>query len=159
MTTTEAKQKAIREAYIETFVISGTSNEEAESKWTIISPFIQEDGYCLMYNEQSEKVSPNLQDLGFKHDYDNYLHGGIDPKTNEIKWRPKSLSGIETNNGWISIESEKDLPSDGHYWTINKNGAMNNSPRLTDELCNDTEYWLSTFTHYQPIVKPSKPIY
>ena len=26
--------------------------------------------------------------------------------------RPKSLEGIESNNGWIRIESEEDLPKD-----------------------------------------------
>lgn len=73
--------------------------------------------------------------------------------------RPISLSGIETNNGWIAIESENDLPPDGHYWTINKNGEINASPKLVDETCNDNQYWISTFTHYQPILKPKPPIY
>lgn len=74
-------------------------------------------------------------------------------------WRLTSLKEIETNNGWITIESEKDLPPDGHYWTINILGVMNASPKLVDETCNDNQYWLSTFTHYQPIVKPKPPIY
>src|SRR5690554_2905829 len=37
------------------------------------------------------------------------------------KIRPKSLQGIETNNGWIKIESEADLPKEtGHFWVCNK---------------------------------------
>jgi len=62
-------------------------------------------------------------DTGYFHGYfcnglDEILEGfGI--KENEIdydldfdgvgKFRPKSLQGIENNNGWIKIESESDL--------------------------------------------------
>lgn len=33
--------------------------------------------------------------------------------SNITKWRPKSLSGIEDNNGWTKIESIDDLPEKG----------------------------------------------
>ena len=65
---------------------------------------------------------------------------------------------IEDNNGWIKIESEEDLPKDGHYWVITKEGILTDSPKDKD-LFQDNSYWLSNFTHYQPIVKPKPPIY
>ena len=35
----------------------------------------------------------------------------IDMEFGEFRCRPKSLQGIENNNGWIKIESEEDLPN------------------------------------------------
>lgn len=66
--------------------------------------------------------------------------------------RPKSLSGIETNNGWIKIESEADLPKDGWHWTLS---IIENEPFQTHYEDIDIRY----HTHYQPIQKPQSPIY
>ncbi len=80
-------------------------------------------------------------------------------------WRPISLQGIENNNSWIKIESEDDLPKEIiNCWvkTI-KNGIINTvvlyncyGKVFTDGIIN--QKW-SEFTHYQPIIKPSSPIY
>ena len=72
--------------------------------------------------------------------------------------RPKSLSGIENNNGWIKIESEADLPrEDGFYnlCNIDKDGYLPAEP-LGILI---TFYNTKTITHYQPIEKPKPPIY
>lgn len=127
--------------------------------WEAVKEYVDEDGRCMMYDSFGTKLNPNFQEMGFsREDVESKLDSGCNGKS-ELTYRPKSLYGIEDNAGWIKIESESDLPSDGYYWTINKNGVMNDSPRITDDLCNDTEYWLSTFTHYQPIVKPNSPLY
>ena len=40
------------------------------------------------------------------------------------KYRPKSLAGIETNNGWIRIESEDDLPKkENALWIRYEDGS------------------------------------
>lgn len=71
-------------------------------------------------------------------------------------FRPKSLQGIENNNGWICIESEEDLPKeDCIYWVVKDNSIT------------EMENWEITLnfhnkrnlTHYQPIEKPKPPIY
>lgn len=71
-------------------------------------------------------------------------------------WIPKSLRGIENNNGWIKIESEDDLPKeDLVYWVVKDNQII------------DMEVWeislafhnKRNITHYQPIEKPKPPIY
>lgn len=73
------------------------------------------------------------------------------------KIRPKSLEGIEDNNGWIKIESEDDLPKKGtncHF--ILKNGVCGVFVDL-----DDSEYLTlrNRGTHYQPIEKPKPPLH
>ena len=85
---------------------------------------------------------------------------GIDLEFNGIYCRPKSLQGIENNNGWISIESEKDLKELPKTYQ-SYHGAFN-------EFIYDTTFNYQTLlkkyaekelTHYQPIIKPNRPIY
>ena len=77
-------------------------------------------------------------------------------------WRPLSLQGIETNNGWIKIESEEDLPTiEGSYFVFSK---VNYKPYyridiFTGRLSNSFENGKSCFSHYQQIIKPQPPIY
>lgn len=79
----------------------------------------------------------------------------LNVKNNTI--RPKSLQGIEDNNGWTRIESEDDLPKEnGMYHVYYSDGVI--SSRFYHAKHND---WLNEpkATHYQPIVKPKPPIY
>jgi len=72
---------------------------------------------------------------------------------------PKSLQGIETNNGWVRIESEEDLPlldDESEFWIANENEIFD----FTAYSLQVQRKWENkTLTHYQPIVKPEKPIY
>jgi len=80
------------------------------------------------------------------------------------KFRPKSLNGIENNNGWIKIESESDLPKgNGTFWILDKvlgvrSGEWKQAPNEIEhkKAC---EFWIKRATHYQPIIKPQPPIY
>jgi len=93
-------------------------------------------------------------DLGFDNDeVDRY--GDMD------LWRPKSLQGIESNNGWISINSEKDLPSEnGYYWFYTIENPRIVTHNITDGIGETGKIWYpATFSHYQPIVKPNPPIH
>lgn len=71
-------------------------------------------------------------------------------------YRPKSLQGIENNNGWIKIESEADLPKEygSDYWVV-----FNGKILQINRNLNNTEFWKHNITHYQPINKPLKPLY
>ncbi len=88
-------------------------------------------------------------------------HFDIDKNTGLI--RPKSLQGIESNNGWISINSEKDLPSeDEFYWVFDGLGIYfsffkSKHKEFIDQTDNECAFY--NITHYQPIVKPLKPIH
>lgn len=68
--------------------------------------------------------------------------------------RPKSLKGIEENNGWIL-----GLPTEetDNVWLMTKDAGI---------VCSNYEYmkgdeahWIENVTHYQPIEKPELPIY
>ena len=77
-----------------------------------------------------------------------------------IKQRPKSLQGIENNNGWTKIESEDDLPkTDLECYVTNNIGRIQFGEFEAETqrfFVNDTR----TFpTHYIPVVKPIFPIY
>lgn len=111
--------------------------------------------------------------------YRGYFSNGIDDITNEFgdivdlidydidmsgigKFRPKSLQGIETNNNWIKIESEKDLPEQGSYEY--KVGTMINSKFYLSggvyDIKEVNQSWdEDKITHYQKITKPEPPIF
>lgn len=75
--------------------------------------------------------------------------------------RPKSLRGIETNNGWIKIESEDDLPDEiCGLWEVVINGEQkfiellkDNKSRLYKDFVRDG------ITHYKIKEKSTPPIY
>lgn len=84
-----------------------------------------------------------------KYDQQHYLEGAY--------IRPKSLKGIENNNGWIKIESEKDLPKEnGECFVIDSTGKIEIVHYRYLRNC-ILEGW--PYTHYQPINKPLKPLY
>ena len=80
-------------------------------------------------------------------------------KTTDVVDMLKIIQAIETNNGWIKIEREDDLPkSNDKYWIIDKSKDI----EMLKFDSKDDGYmiiWKSQFTHYQPIVKPEPPIY
>lgn len=73
----------------------------------------------------------------------------------------KWLQGIENNNGWIRIESEANLPKEvGYYLVYNGTNTLIielNSISFKSKLIE--QFKKDGFTHYQPIVKPNKPLY
>lgn len=97
-------------------------------------------------------------------------------------YRPKSLKGIENNNGWIKIESETDLPKDKeicHFVTCGdfEDQFVGFIDKIMDEVFFVDKYYVASYdefnkpilklnswipsqiTHYQPVEKPQPPIY
>ena len=131
MNNLEAKQEAIKKAY-------GEYLEE-------VRRCIDEKGWC----------SFNLKKY-FKEDL-------IDSKVyrDKLLYRPKSLQGIENNNGWIKVESEADLPkNDDDYWVMTsiKDDEVQQLSNLIVIRCLNLEKNIK-ITHYKPIEKPKSPIY
>ena len=138
------KEEKIKEAYIEVF---------GEKRIRYIMNYV--------YKENGFIVGFVLLDL--KLDIKNEK---LERKFNGVvySYRPKSLQGIENNNGWIKIESEEDLPKictydmskfKLMYWT---NGGQYEA--------NDYKKWILHYshlkiTHYQfiPIIKLNEPLY
>jgi hypothetical protein len=77
-------------------------------------------------------------------------------------YRPKSLDGIEDNNGWIEIDSKDDLPKeDIDCYFILKSNKVILSGRFRGS-CFDyaTRYYdENDVSYYQEIIKPREPLY
>ena len=122
------KRKAIKQAY--------------GKFWDILKFYVDEDGW--VWKERAfldytyDEISKHIE---FEH------------IESEDVCRPKSLSGIENNQGWIKLEGKpNEIEYDGDVWIINKNGGI--------EINLNHEYLeLGYATHYQPIIKPKPPIY
>lgn len=94
------KEEKIQETYLELI---------GEENYNFLKNQINENGVCKIMDEHHNFITPKttLMDLGFKRD-DEKITSWIDSDGGYFV--PKSLQGIENNNGWIKIESEDDLP-------------------------------------------------
>ncbi len=143
-----AKQIAIRKAYGEYWEqFPDTAKHQAIcNNGYIIERFLNNESGSLL--DCIEMVYVDVYE-----DDDNYVR----------VYRPKSLQGIESNNGWIRIESEEDLPKEsGDYWVYETNGAIGirfymSVPQKWGN--HEMEVKNPQVSHWQPIVKPEKPIY
>jgi hypothetical protein len=112
-----------------------------EEKYNLIKYAIKENGYidCVKNPEISKII--------------NAIQKGICWGTTD--YMPSNLKGIFSNNGWIKIESEEDLPKeDCDVWCI-----IGNSVHLRRFHLNTKNWWILYISHYQPIVRPLLPIY
>lgn len=117
------------------------------------------------YGEYWELFSTEEQDLilknkGWVSKFNHPLHWEME-KFYEIEtlaygvgtsWRPKSLQGIENNNGWIKIESEEQydkLENGSYHWYNIEKDVYDDGDLMS----------YGVFTHYQPIEKPKPPIH
>ena len=85
-------------------------------------------------------------------------------KKESLVYRPISLSGIESNNGWIRIEEDgSNLPKEKTKCHFIIRGFEENEYLGYFEFNlfwnKDQAYSLKIVTHYQPIIKPKPPIY
>ena len=133
MTNLEAKQEAIKKAYGE--------------YWEAVKDFVDENGW-IDFLEDIQRI------MYFFHDSDNI-------EVFKSTWRPKSLQGIENNNGWIKIESEEVLPKNDMYVHIIFNKKVNIAFLCNGELYNPNKvkYYRKGVTHYKPIEESTLPIY
>jgi len=104
----------------------------------------------LKYNNGWLKIKPGQ----FSSKYDRCDLLKLTSSVQSI--RPKSLSGIENNNGWVEITCETVL-TEGHiYWFYN----MPQQAIWTPFINHEKEFYSKEFaTHYQSITKPKNPIY
>jgi hypothetical protein len=140
MTNEEAKQQAIKNAYGE--------------YWELVKNHVDSNGFLKYGDIRNETIGLKdseieITDYNFNIDFE--------------VWRPKQLQGIESNNKWIRIESENDLPKDDcKCWVITSSGEEYMALYLDGcqkfwELM-DLDFQLYP-THYMPIVTPDKPVY
>lgn len=132
------------------------------------------EAYGLLWDIMPEKAKNDaFRDFGFICTDDFYLitngynFSEIETKEKTLHFsyhRPKSLQGIEDNNGWTRIESEDDLPKEGVYcWVVDEKGNIrkNIHYNFVYKTFQETFPYIRDIkvTHYQPIFKPKPPIY
>ncbi|MDV3901197.1 hypothetical protein CMT89_08335 [Elizabethkingia anophelis] len=121
------------------------------------------------YGEYWEKLSEEAKDFVLSNDgYVSYWHWShfnmdfdFDLKTGGL-YRPKSLSGIETNNGWTRVESEDDLPKDRSKEDLLISTETGEVLVASSKYLSDSEirrYWVKTVSHWQKLIKPNPPIF
>jgi hypothetical protein len=130
--------------------------------WGTVENYVNSDGWCSQF----------LEYLGI-----NVF--GDEAEYTTINWRPKSLQGIEDNNGWIKVKNERELPSDLEVCHFIPCGSfeeqftgfikddevyfVDSNLRVNKDDEQDLIYlnsWLKCqITHYQPIQKPNSPLH
>lgn len=125
-----------------------TKEEKIKEAWgelyESLKEFIDENGFyngdCTLLNDSffHETFTVNLE--------------------KEFSNRPKSLKNIENNNGWIKIDSKKDLPKSDqiHYLVFSKNEIKKSSFNVHQV---EAGYQFGEITHYKPIIVDKPPIY
>lgn len=107
--------------------------------------------YCVNGIEDIIAEFPTIKDkIEFEHsEYDL------------IKWKPKSLKGIEDNNGWIKIETIDDLPKTigTDCWFVHNGKKVKGLYLDNTFTCGFTHFKWETISHYYPIVEPEDYIY
>lgn len=124
------------------------------------------------YGELYPKKQNHIREDGSIDSY--YLSGddkkSIDFETTKIGRgyyyvRPKSLKGIENNNGWIKIESEEDLPEQGGEYTVFRMSKKSRATYCKNDrwMIPENDYPKTTFqhgiTHYRKKEIIPNPIY
>ena len=141
MTNLEAKKEAIKKGYgnyYETF-----KEEIDENGWIGLSRYGFEEDWC-----KEEKFDKMTYEIFFEDSFEDEMRF----------FRPKSLEGIDNNNGWIRIESEDDLPKvQDSFYVCFKNGEIIQRYFIPNNK-HSKEDWRN-ITHWQPIEKPKPPIY
>jgi len=114
--------------------------------WESLKEFVDDDGWCKKRIEHEERMLKkdiiDVQIVG---------HG-------QYFYRPKSLQGIETNNGWKKIESEADLPSLKDELIIFRDESGLTTTWQSDDILETPKYFMR-YSHYKIKEKDLPPIY
>lgn len=70
-----------------------------------------------------------------------------------FKHRPKSLQGIEDNNGWVFLTEKR--PQEGEFCFVIMNGYIS----IKQYHLIQYAWWDMYVTHYQSIINPKPPIF
>ena len=91
-------------------------------------------------------------DITDKIDYDIDMSG-------VGKFRPKSLHGIENNNGWVKIESIEDLPKENGLKCLFLNKNNMHTTYISDDVLYDSDWFFRRYTHWKIKNEFKYPLY
>ena len=125
--------------------------EKAYGKsWNVLKDYINENGFVDCVKNRKISLIPYFEVLELEF------------KENQV--RPKTLQGIENNNGWVTIYRKNDMPQfDCDCFIIDKikgiiTGQWKQAPNsIEDEKARS--FWIDKATHYRIIDKPKLPLY
>lgn len=107
------------------------------------------------YGEHYDKFKDSIDENGWTEDA---IYDFLVCEWHPDKWgkaRPKSLAGLENNNGWTKIEDIEKVPTEKCWIYKEWSGDL-----FIGFFYNEYGYNAhKDATHYQPIVKPKPPIY
>jgi len=133
-----AKQDKIKEVYGE--------------HWESIKDFVDENGRLkviwghISFYPQYAKLASAIKNSNIEFEGDYYA-------------RPKSLQGIEDNNGWTKIESEDDLPKEKGLICEFLNKNKKTATYVSVDRVYDKDWFLRRYTHWRPKEILKLPIY
>lgn len=123
--------------------------EDAGVDWDKISRKVDDNGFADMYY-----VNPIFTNLA-GNDIES-----MDADDKHCRfWRPITLKGIETNNGWTRIESEKDLPTEEGWYEVCKSWNPEENFEYYYPDSADSRSQLMTYSHYKKVTRSQPPIY
>lgn len=135
-----------------------TKEEKIKEFWGVVDSEISDDGWlyygyaCNGWDDVENWLKENKFDTN-KNNYDMIYDECDNGDLIGIQIRPKSLNGIENNNGWLKLENESDRYPDEDVWVCNYNG--NKKAFMHDAM----EVIPDKYTHYQPLEKPKSPLH
>ncbi len=116
--------------------------------------------YCINSLERCPNCNGHVSQYEYHYSFINVPQ---DAQKRFGEWRPKSLSGLEDNNGWISINSEKDLPKHEnekyHGGRFLDNGEFIELSYRMDLKQTIEHFKFGTITHFQKSKDLQPPIY
>ena len=117
-----------------------TKEEKIKEAWGIhFSNDVDENGYRTYAEYEYTHIAQWDDDL---------LEKGFN-KVLKIYWvRPKLLRGIENNNGWIKIESEKDLPKEKGLKCLFL-CIHGNTTYISDDVLEDPKWFVDKYSHWR----------
>ena len=122
--------------------------------WEVLEPFHHYNGLIkvdavIQDDSDAHAVWSDLDDAGVLE----FIPGEEDP---QMYFRLKSLGGIDNNNGWTNIFSERDMPrAPGNYRFIKfEKGIIKHTTFADDAYLKKFGHWLyeyHQFTHYERV--------
>lgn len=125
------KQEAIKNAY--------------GDAWEKVAEYVDDNGWI-----GRDSVCPSDFNFGYP---DDDIHIKTPAFERDYFWRPKALSGIEDNNGWIKIEDRE--PEDG----LDIEYCYFGSPQVGSQKFLPDSIDTYAITHWKPYVEPKPPLY
>lgn len=120
------------------------------------------------YGEYFTQCKPDKNGWSTYDSWFKYIGNKIDYEYSDNKImniRPKSISGIDNNNGWIKINTESDLPEQGGEYIVFRMSKKSTATYCKSDrwIVPENDYPKTTFqhgiTHYRKKEIIPNPIY